>query len=267
MPTFDKKYSRLVCLILLMFSLSVAIISCPSSRTSDRSVYYTCKIVATYPHDSQAFTQGLIFEDGVLYESTGLYEKSTLRKVELSAGRILQMHKLADEFFAEGIAICGNRIVQLTYKSGVGFVYNRDTFEVLNTFNYPGEGWGLTYDGEHLVLSDGTATLRLLDPETYEQVSSIEVRDGTRLIEGLNELEYVKGHIYANLWPTERIVIVDPKTGQVSGWVNLQEILKLVSNSQAEVPNGIAYDAAGDRLFVTGKYWPELFEMRLVAEK
>jgi len=254
-------------LVLLMSSLSVVIVSCPSSGTSGGPVNYTCKVVATYPHDSQAFTQGLVFEDGVLYESTGLYEKSTLRKVELSAGRILQLHKLADEFFAEGIAICGNEIVQLTYKSGVGFVYDRNTFEVLDTFNYSGEGWGLTYDGEHLILSDGTATLRLLDTETFDQVGSIEVRDGTRPIEGLNELEYVKSHIYANLWPTERIVMIVPKTGQVSGWVNLQEILKLVSNSQAEVPNGIAYDAAGDRLFVTGKYWPQIFEIRLVAEK
>lgn len=248
--------------------ISVVLFSCPHSERFIATPCYTYKVIETYPHDPCAFTQGLAFENGIMYEGTGLLGYSTLRKVDLTSGSILLVKKVPAEFFAEGITICGDKIIQLTYKSRVGFVYKKDNLQPLRTFNYPTEGWGITYDGKHLITSDGTSTLYFLNPDTFEEIGRIEVLDRRIAVEGLNELEYVGGEVYANVWPTERIVRIDPKTGRVVGWINMKGLSSLLGGGEEiDVLNGIAYDAVGDRLFVTGKLWPKLFEIELVALK
>ena len=248
-------------------SAAVLISSCSDSKTSETPVAYTYKVVNAYPHDQEAFTEGLAFEKGLLYEGTGLNGSSTLRKVELETGNILQLHKLPAEFFGEGVTIYRDRIIQLTYRSNVGFVYNKDSFELLQKFDYPTEGWGLTYDGKRLIMSDGTSTLYFLDPETFREVGRINVHDKDMSVSSLNELEYVKGEIYANVWPTEHIVRIDPRTGSVVGWIHMEGLSNLPGENRDNVLNGIAYDPVGDRLFVTGKFWPKLFQIELVALK
>ncbi|MHC4324631.1 MAG: glutaminyl-peptide cyclotransferase [Planctomycetota bacterium] len=226
---------------------------------------WTCEVVNTFDHDTKAFTQGLVFENGFLYEGTGLYGKSELRKVELETGKVLQQHKLPDEFFGEGITICGDRIIQLTLKSKTGFVYDKETFELLGRFDYPTEGWGLTYDGTHLIMSDGTSMLYFLDTETFTRSHKIMVLDEDSQVWGLNELEYIDGQIYANVWPTERIVRIEPKTGRVTGWIDTEGVLAPDDhNEPVDVFNGIAYDPAGRRLFVTGKFYPKIYEIKLI---
>lgn len=235
------------------------------SATGDGIPIYSYRVVNTYPHDPNAFTQGLAFEDGVLYEGTGLLEHSTLRKVALQTGVVLQHHKLADRFFGEGITIYEDRILQLTWQSNIGFVYDKDSFERLGEFRYPTEGWGLTHDGQHLIMSDGTATLHFLDPETLQEIARIEVYDDKGPVVRLNELEYINGEVYANVWLTELIARIDPQTGRVVGWIDLTGLLRALDPAQPiDVLNGIAYDRRGDRLFVTGKLWPRLFEIELV---
>jgi len=234
---------------------------------SDTTPIYTYNIVNIYPHDRNAFTQGLVFEDGFLYEGTGLYEQSTLRRVELETGSVLQIRELPSQFFGEGITIYEDKIIQLTWQSHVGFIYDKDSFELLGEFNYSTEGWGITHDGNRLIMSDGTQTLYFLDPETFEVISQVEVLDSRGPVHSLNELEYVQGKIYANVWQTDRIAIIDPETGRVTGWVDLKGLLTEEDRSEpVDVLNGIAYDAEGDRLFVTGKLWPKLFEIELVAQ-
>ncbi len=226
---------------------------------------YTYRVVNTYPHDRDAFTQGLVFQDGVLYEGTGLRGRSSLRVVELETGQVLQILALPAEFFGEGVTIFGNRIVQLTWQSNVGFVYDKRTFELLQTFNYPTEGWGITHDGQRLIMSDGTATLHFLDPETFVEIGQVQVYDNNGAVTRLNELEYIHGQVYANVWQTDRIVRIAPQTGQVTGWIDLAGLLSPQDRSQpVDVLNGIAYDAQNDRLFVTGKLWPKLFEIQLI---
>lgn len=226
---------------------------------------FTYKVVNAYPHDRNASTQGLVFENGVLYEGTGQRGRSTLRRVELASGDVLQIRKVPDRLFGEGITIFGERIIQLTWQSGVGFVYDKNSFELLEEFSYPTEGWGITHDGEHLIMSDGTSTLRFLDPETSEEIGRIEVRDQDGPVTRLNELEYVQGEIYANVWKTDRIVRIAPDTGEVIGWIELAGLLSPEDRSgPIDVLNGIAYDAENDRLFVTGKLWPWLFEIELI---
>ena len=235
---------------------------------TDNPVAWTYKLVNTFAHDPKAFTQGLVFEDGVLYEGTGLPGKSELRKVELETGNVLQKHKLPDEFFGEGITIYGDRIIQLTLESKVGFVYDKNTFEKLEEFNYLTEGWGLTHDGKYLIMSDGTPMLYFLDLETFKQDHKIMVLDQDSPVWGLNELEYIDGQIYANVWPTERIVRIEPETGEVIGWIDTEGILAPEDHSDpVDVFNGIAYDPAGGRLFVTGKFYPKLYEIKLVPAK
>ncbi len=237
-------------------------------RNPNTPAAWTYKVVKTFAHDPKAFTQGLVFENGFLYEGTGLYGKSVLRKVELETGNVVQEHKLPDEFFGEGITIFGDRIIQLTLKSRTGFVYNKETFELLCEFNYPTEGWGLTHDGRHLIMSDGTPMLYFLDPETFAQNHKIMVLDQDSPVWRLNELEYIDGQIYANVWPTERIVRIEPETGRVIGWIDMEGILAPEDNSgQVDVFNGIAYDPANRRLFVTGKFYPKLYEIMLVSAK
>jgi glutamine cyclotransferase len=228
---------------------------------------YTYTIVNTYPHDRSAFTQGLVFEEGILYEGTGLRGRSTLRTVDLETGDVLQLRPLPAQLFGEGVTVYRDKIFQLTWKAQVGFVYDKSSLELLQEFTYPTEGWGITHDRERLIMSDGTATLHFLDPETLEEIGQIEVHDNDSPVTRLNELEYIRGEIYANVWKTDRIARIDPRTGQVTGWIELTGLLSAEDRSQpVDVLNGIAYDAENDRLFVTGKLWPRLFEIELMPQ-
>jgi len=232
---------------------------------SDVIPVYSYSIVNTYPHDPDAFTQGLVFEDGVLYEGTGLEEHSTLRRVELKTGAILQIRELPDQLFGEGITIYRDRIIQLTWRSHIGFVYDKDTFELLQEFSYSTDGWGLTHDGTRLIMSDGTSTLHFLDPQTFAEIGHVEVFDKDGPVTRLNELEYIQGEIYANVWQTDRIARIAPDTGRVIGWIELEGLLSEEDRTEpVDFLNGIAYDAQTDRLFVTGKLWPKLFEIELI---
>jgi glutamine cyclotransferase len=241
-------------------------LGCSVPSNSDIIPVYTYNVVNTYPHDRDAFTQGLVFEDGVLYEGTGRFGQSTLRRVELETGVVLQIRDLSDQFFGEGIAIYEDKIIQLTWQSNIGFVYDKDSFELLQEFNYSTEGWGITHDGERLIMSDGTSTLHFLDPQTFEEIGQLEVFDNDGPVTRLNELEYVQVEIYANVWQTNRIARIAPETGRVIGWVELGGLLTTEDRSEpVDVLNGIAYDAKTDRLFVTGKLWPKLFEIELIS--
>ena len=239
-----------------------------NSTSSPDVKLYRYKIINTFAHDPNAFTQGLVWENGYLYEGTGREGHSTLRKVELETGKVLQNINLPDTYFGEGITIFNDKIIQLTYLSKVGFVYDKETFKLLREFNYPNEGWGITHDGKRLIMSDGTPTLYFLDPQTFEKISSIDVYHGNNLLWDLNELEFIDGRIYANIWPTDRIAIIEPKTGQVTALVDLGGLLTGQDRTRkVDVLNGIAYDPLSHRLFVTGKLWPKLFEIRLFPVK
>ena len=233
---------------------------------------YGYRVVKSYPHDSSAFTQGLVFVDGSLYESTGLAGRSTLRRVDLETGRSLQQYTVLPQYFAEGLTSWGSDLIQLTYQTQVGFVYDRATLKLKSSFPYTGEGWGLTHDGKRLIVSDGTANLRFWDPVTFRETGRLAVRERGQPVRDLNELEYVQGQIFANIWHTDRIARISPATGDVVGWIDLKNLLKPGEIAAAPglaneaVLNGIAYDASRDRLFVTGKLWPRLFEVRLVAQ-
>lgn len=222
------------------------------------------KVVKVYPHDRQAFTQGLQYLDGVLYEGTGQNGQSGIRRVKLETGEVLQHQPLDAKYFGEGITVWRDTIIQLTWQSEVGFVYDRTTFKQIRTFTYPGEGWGLTHDGKRLIMSDGSAALRFLDPGSFKELGRLTVRDGGVPVKNLNELEVVKGEILANVWQTMRIARISPMTGDVTGWIELSGLLDPREAVGTDVLNGIAYDAAGDRLFVTGKWWPKLFEIKIV---
>jgi glutamine cyclotransferase len=229
-------------------------------------LHYTYNIINVYPHDESAFTQGLVFENSFLYEGTGRYGQSTLRRVELETGNITKLHSLPDHFFGEGITIFEDKIIQLTWKAGKGFVYERNSFELLQEFNYSTEGWGITHNGSALIMSDGTATLYFLDPETFQTISQVEVYD-EEPVSLLNELEYINGRIYANIWTEDKIAIINPQTGQVTAWIDLTGITDPENQNTNNVLNGIAYDQNEDRLFVTGKMWSKLFEIELVLIK
>ena len=252
----------LIVVFVLLFSASVLVLL-SDSPVNTEPVQYTCNVVNVYPHDDAAFTQGLIFEDDVLYEGTGRYGYSTLRRVELETGNILQLYALPEGFFGEGITIFEDKIIQLTWKNNTGFVYDKHSFDLLQEFEYPTDGWGITYDGTQLIMSNGSATLFFLDPETFTQVGQIEVYDVDPVTE-LNELEYIQGKIYANVWNEEKIAIINPQTGQVTGWINLDGICDSGNQYARGVLNGIAYDAKENRLFVTGKNWSQLFEISLI---
>ena len=233
-----------------------------NGNENETAPLYTYRIINEYPHDTRAFTQGLVYENGTMYEGTGLLKKSSLRQVELETGNILKIMNLSDEYFGEGVTIFGDRIIQLTWQSNTGFAYNKSDFNQTGEFHYSTEGWGLTTDGEQLIMSDGTAKLHFLDPETYQEKRSVNVTDNGTAITRINELEYVNGEIYANIWLTDRIARISPETGEVLGWIDLTGILNATVN--ADVLNGIAYDMENDRLFVTGKYWPTIFEIEVV---
>jgi glutamine cyclotransferase len=235
--------------------------------TPKNTPIYDYRIINTYPHDPEAFTQGLIYHQGILYESTGLWGRSSLRQVELETGKILQIRHLNRRFFGEGITLWQGNLFQLTWRSKIGFIYNRKTFENLDIFTYSTEGWGITHDSEKLIMSDGSDKLFFLDPDTFQKTGHLQVHDQGKPIFSLNELEYVNGEIFANIWQSHFIARISPKTGQVLGWINLSRLvadLKSLSHS-IDVLNGIAYDKIGKRLFVTGKLWPQLFEIQLVS--
>jgi glutamine cyclotransferase len=221
---------------------------------------------AAYPHDRGAFTQGLAYEDGFLYEGTGLNGKSSLRKVKLETGEVVQRIELDERYFGEGIAIAGDRIVQLTWTSRVGFVYDKETFAKQREFVYESEGWGITHDGNQFIMSDGTDWLYFLDQNVFVENRRVQVRDDNGPVRELNELEFIKGEIYANVWRTDKIVRINPETGRVTGEIDLTGILPAADRDfSTDVLNGIAYDAEGDRLFVTGKRWPKVFEIDLAG--
>jgi glutamine cyclotransferase len=265
---FVNRSSKLFAAGLIAASGAVFVLLCVLFGNGDTPAIWGYKIVKSFDHDREAFTQGLVFEDGFLYEGTGLFGSSALSKVELETGNVVQTRELPPEFFGEGITIYGDNIIQLTLQSNVGFVYNKETFELLRQFNYQTEGWGITHDGKHLIMSDGTPMLYFLDPNSFERVHKVMVLEEEKQIWGLNELEYVDGQIYANVWPTERIARIDPRTGQIIGWIDMKGLADGQDDGDLNaVLNGIAYDPVNKRLFVTGKNWPQLFEIKLTGPK
>lgn len=229
----------------------------------------TCsyEVVQTYPHDQNAFTQGLIFDQGELYESTGLEGKSSVRKVDLETGKVLQISKLDDRYFGEGMTLWQDRLIQLTWVSKTGFVYDKETLKQIATFSYPTQGWGITHNHQELIMSDGSNTLYFLNPNTFKETKRIKVTENDRPIDKLNELEFVKGEIWANIWLSDRIARIDPETGVVTGWLDLTGIIDPAATpTQDAVLNGIAYDPESDRLLVTGKLWPKLFEIKPICD-
>lgn len=228
---------------------------------------YGYEVVRTWPHDAHAFTQGLVFRNGGWIETTGLVGRSSLREVELSSGRVLKQTVVPPPYFGEGLAVIGDRAYVLTWQHHKGFVYDADTFRLEKEFSYAGEGWGFATDGRALILSDGTHHIRFLDPATFAVTRTIDVMMNGRPLAQLNELEYIQGEIFANVWQTDEIVRIDPATGQVRGIVDFRGLLPPQDHGpETDVLNGIAYDAASDRLFITGKCWPKIFEVRLKAQ-
>lgn len=261
--------------LVLLLALSVAGLQCnagansgPPANTAANAPAVVAKhgyqVVNAYPHDTGAFTQGLIFVDGKLYEGTGQEGRSSLREVELQSGRVLKKVDVPVPFFAEGITLLNGKIYQLTWQHQIGFIYNAQTLEKTGEFPFTGEGWGITNDGHSLIISDGSNRLKFLDPDSFRVTKTIAVADGGTRVNQLNELEYVNGEIYANIWHDQRIVTIDPQNGRVTGWIDLSGLLQpgAVTDEEA-VLNGIAYDKASGRLFVTGKLWPQLFEIKL----
>ncbi len=236
------------------------------SELSPNSQVESCsyQIVNTYPHDDHAFTQGLVYYDGDLYEGTGLNGRSSVRRVELETGKVVQKIDLENKYFGEGITLFEDKLIQLTWRSQISFVYDRESFEKLQEFTYPTEGWGLTHDGQNLIMSDGSNSLFFLDPETFEEVKRISVSHHNEPIDKLNELEYINGEIYANVWMSDRIARISTTSGQILGWIDLSGLLNpALADNRDAVLNGIAYDSENDRLFVTGKLWPNLFEITI----
>jgi glutamine cyclotransferase len=237
-----------------------------SAAAGAAAPHYGYRVVHTYPHDPQAFTQGLEYRNGFLYEGTGLNGRSSIRREELATGKVLQSEPLAEQYFGEGITLLEGRLLELTWKANVGFLYEAGTFKLNKSFYYPGEGWGLTNDGTQIYMSDGSAQIRVWDPKTLAEKRRINVHDGTKAIDQLNELEWVRGEIYANVWQTDEIARIDPADGHVIAWIDMAGILAPEERQHADVLNGIAYDAAAGRLFVTGKLWPKLFQIELVRK-
>jgi glutamine cyclotransferase len=267
--------SKTCCSIVLLLTFAACNTNNPVAKQAEselqtqmtapaRVTTYTYEIINTYPHDPGAFTQGLVFHQGLLYESTGLNGSSSLRRVELETGKVLKVVPIAPQFFAEGLALFNGRLYQLTWQNQQGFVYDLSSLNPIGGFGYAGEGWGLTHDTRSLIMSDGTSRIRFLNPDTFEVQRTITVQDNGREITQLNELEYVKGEIYANVWQTDRVARIDPNSGRVTAWINLSGLLSPEDRARGvDVLNGIAYDETSDRLFVTGKFWPKLFEIRL----
>jgi glutaminyl-peptide cyclotransferase len=255
----------LACLVLLTFGCQPGTVANSSGENSANGLpVYGYEIVHTYPHDRDAFTQGLLIHDGKAIESTGEVGRSSLRRVEIESGNVIQKADVPPPYFAEGITLLKGKIYQLTWQHKVGFVYDAWTFQQLGKFNYEGEGWGLTSDGTSLILSDGSNQIRFVDPDNFQVKRTITVLNGRTAVNEINELEYVQGEIYANIWHDNRIARINPQSGAVTGWIDLRGLLAPgeVTDEEA-VLNGIAYDEASGRLFVTGKLWPKVFEIHL----
>jgi glutaminyl-peptide cyclotransferase len=248
--------------------LFAALVLAPAASFAAIPVYGV-SVVRTYPHDRAAFTEGLFYLDGWLYESTGEGVRGAIRKVELATGRVVLSRDIAPVFFGEGIVAWKGRLIELTWRNQIGFIYDLKTFQPLGSFTYRGEGWALTDDGRRIIMSDGTPQLRFLDPATLKETGRLTVSADGVPVKNVNELEWVKGQIYANIWMTNRIARIDPASGKVVGWIDLTGLMTPheVGDNPDAVANGIAYDAARDRLFVTGKLWPKLFEVRLVRRR
>lgn len=249
-----------MCRIAALLAIAAGCADRGSADNGDMAGY---EVVARYPHDTAAYTQGLDFHEGVLYESTGQIGRSSIRRVELKTGRILAQRALQGEHFGEGAVILGDRLYQLTWTSGVGFIYSIPDLAVIDSFHYEGEGWGLATDGRALVMSDGTERIRYLDPTSFEVIHSFNVTDRGAPLRQLNELEWINGELWANVYQTDYVVRIDPGTGLVRQWIDFSGLIPLAAREQADVLNGIAYDSAGSRIFVTGKLWPQLFEVRI----
>lgn len=254
-----------------ILGLTLAILALTSASAAPPRVtpVFGYTVVTSFPHDPGAFTEGLFYRDGFLYEATGLEGRSDIRKVRLETGEILQRSALPAQYFGEGIIDWKSKLVELTWKNQTGFTYDLDSFRLTSVFNYAGEGWALTKNDHQLIMSDGTSQLRLLDPNTLKETGRIKVTEYGRPVDQLNELEWVKGEILANIWQTDRIARIDPKTGNVTGWIDLKGLLNPADQGgrNVDVLNGIAYDAAKDRLFVTGKLWPKIYQIKLTSAK
>jgi glutamine cyclotransferase len=255
----------------VVLALAVAAAACDGEKKpdADTPAFPPAEIVgvqqvASLPHDTTAFTEGFFYHGGAFYESTGRTGQSLVRKVDPATGRVLKESKLAGQYFGEGLSMAGGRLYQLTWQTKIGFVYDTATFKQLGTFAFEGEGWGMTTDGRSLVMSDGTSTLRFIDPASFAVTRTVEVIDGSQPVINVNELEWIRGEIWANVWKTNRIARIDPGDGHVKGWLDLDGLLPAGAvTSEEAVPNGIAYDAQGDRVFVTGKLWPRIFQVRV----
>lgn len=255
---------RSLAAFVLTLSVAAPLAAAEGGSAPPKVVDLRYEVVNTFPHDRAAFTQGLVFRDGFLYEGTGLNGRSSVRKVVLETGAVIRQRSLENQYFGEGLADWNDTLVQLTWQSGTGFVYDLDTLEPRRSFGYEGEGWGLTQDGQRLIMSDGTPSLRFLDPETLRETGRLEVRYEGQPLRGLNELEMVEGQLFANVWPTQWVVRIDPQTGDVNARLDLGGLLPTGERGRVDVLNGIAWDARGKRLFVTGKLWPTVFEIRVI---
>jgi glutamine cyclotransferase len=237
-----------------------------AEEKSDTPVF-SYKIVNTYPHNRASFTQGLVFDKGILYESTGLNGRSAVKIVDIKTGKSLKSHELPNKYFGEGITVVDNKIIQLTWRSKMGFLYNKETLKLIKKFSYQTQGWGITYDGKYLIMSDGSAMLYFMDPNTFKVIGTLEVYGDSGKVSALNELEYIDDEIYANIWGEEKIVRISPKTGRVTAWIDLSGLLSDKDRElRVDVLNGIAFNSENGNLYVTGKLWPKLFEIELVPK-
>ncbi len=265
--TLVRNYSLLARVLLMgIFFIFSFYLYSKAIDSLNNNVFLNYEIIAIYPHDPEAFTQGLVWQDGFLYEGTGLYGSSSLRKVDLDTGKVVQYLDLSDQYFGEGITIFKDRIYQLTWKEKIGFIYHRETFQLIDTFSYPYEGWGITHNGTYLIISDGSPFIHFVDPFTRKEVKQLKVEYQNTPVYHINELEYIKGKIFANIWQTEKIAIIDPDSGKVINWLDLRGILDYVKVNAAgkiDVLNGIAYLQEKDSLLVTGKFWPKLFQIKI----
>jgi glutaminyl-peptide cyclotransferase len=251
----------------LFAAAALFVAACGPATQASGVTEYGYQVVRTYPHDPGAFTQGLLYMDGVLYEGTGIEGRSSIRKVKLETGEVMLKRDVPAPYFGEGIVIWKDRLIELTWQAQAGFIYDKSTFAPKGEYQYPGQGWGLTHDGKRIIMSDGTDELRFWEPETLKEMGRVRVTEEGAPLKDLNELEWVKGEVYANVWQTDRIVRIDPASGRVTGQIDLRGILNPADKGpETDVLNGIAYDAQGDRLFVTGKCWPKLFEIKLVKK-
>ncbi len=254
--------ARVLAVLLLLAPTAAA--AQPAPLQAQRASIQSYEVVASAPHDPDAFTQGLLFQDGVLYESTGLHGRSSIRKVDPATGKVLQKRDVDARYFGEGIVAWKGRLLELTWQNQIGFIYDLKTFEPKATFSYPGEGWGLTHDGRRIIMSDGTDELRFLDPDTLEEKGRVRVTDGGGAVFNINEIEWIEGEVWGNIWGSDWIARIDPATGKVKAWIDLTGLLPAADRSGSEdVLNGIAYDAEAGRVLVTGKLWPKVYEIRV----